>query len=189
MFLYFERKTRYMIITISGKPGSGKSAVAKLVAKKLKLKHYSIGDFMREIAKEKGISLLELGKIAEKETWIDKLLDKKQIELGKKGDNFIIDSRLGFHFIPNSIKIFLDVSLDISAKRIFNCKRKLEKENLTIKKTEENIKKRIRSEKLRYKKYYNLDCYDKKNYDVVVDTNEISAKEVTEKIIKSIKSD
>ena len=100
-----------MIITISGKPGSGKSTVAELIAKRLSLKHYSIGNFMREIAKEKGISLLELGKIAEKERWVDDELDKRQIELGGREDGFVIDSRLGFHFIPKSVKIFLDVNL------------------------------------------------------------------------------
>jgi len=176
-----------MIITISGKPGSGKSTVAKLVAKRLKLKHYSIGDFMREIAKEKGISLLELGRVAEKKRWVDEELDKRQIELGKKEDNFVIDSRLGFHFIPKSIKVFLDVKLGEAAKRIFSCKRKGEKENLSLEKTMKNVKKRIRSERLRYKKYYGLDCYNRKHYDVVVDTSEIPAEVVSRKIVDKLK--
>ena len=46
-----------MIIAISGKAGSGKSTIAELLAKKLKLKHYSIGNLMREMAKKKNISL------------------------------------------------------------------------------------------------------------------------------------
>ena len=36
-----------MKITISGKAGSGKSTIARGLAKKLELKHYSIGDLMR----------------------------------------------------------------------------------------------------------------------------------------------
>ena len=51
-----------MIITISGTPGSGKSTVAKMIATKLGFKHYSTGDFMRQMAKERGISLEELSK-------------------------------------------------------------------------------------------------------------------------------
>ena len=105
-----------MIITISGKPGSGKSTIAKELAKKLKLKHFSIGDFMREMAKDKNISLLELSELSEEDKSIDKELDNKQIQLGKREDNFIIDSRLGFHFIPNSVKIFLEVEIKESAK-------------------------------------------------------------------------
>ncbi|MAG08405.1 cytidylate kinase [Candidatus Woesearchaeota archaeon] len=186
MFLYLDSKAKLMIITISGKPGSGKSSVAKLIAKKLKLKHYSIGDFMREIAEKKGISLLELGKIAEKERWVDEELDKRQIELGKSEDNFVIDSRLGFHFIPNSVKVFLEVDLKTAAERIFNCRRKEEKENLTLNKTMENVKRRIKSERLRYKKYYSLDCYDKKQYDIIVGTTGMPAEKVSEEVIKRI---
>ncbi len=73
-----------MIITISGIAGSGKSTVAKLLAKRLGYRHYSIGDFMREMAKERKVSLLELSKEAEKGHSIDKELDEKQRELGKK---------------------------------------------------------------------------------------------------------
>ncbi len=115
-----------MIITISGIAGSGKSTVAKLLAKKLNYKHYSIGDFMRELAKERGTTLLELSKEAEKDKSIDKELDKKQTELGKTKDNFVIDSRLGFHFIRNSKKIFLEVQLNEAAKRILKEKRQHE---------------------------------------------------------------
>ena len=91
-----------MKITLGGTAGSGKSTAAKLLAKKLGYKHYSMGDFQREIAEEKGISLLELGKLEEKVKSLDEEVDQRQIELGRKEDNFVIDSRLGFHFIPNS---------------------------------------------------------------------------------------
>ena len=44
-----------MKITLSGMVGSGKSTNAKLFAKELGYKHYSVGDLMREMAKERGI--------------------------------------------------------------------------------------------------------------------------------------
>jgi cytidylate kinase len=187
MFLYLGSKAMVMIITISGKPGSGKGTVAKIIAERLNLKHYSIGDFMRDIAKEKGVSLLELGKTAEKERWVDDELDKRQIELGKKEDGFVIDSRLGFYFIPKSVKVFLDVNLNESAKRIFNAKRKDEKDNLNLKKTKDNIKKRMKSEMLRYKKYYGLNYYDKKHYDFVVDTSGVSIDKVVGTVVEWLK--
>tara|TARA_Y100000310_G_scaffold61961_1_gene57202 strand:- start:6951 stop:7529 length:579 start_codon:yes stop_codon:yes gene_type:complete len=188
MFLYLEEKTMVMIITISGKPGSGKSTVAKIIAKRLNLKHYSIGDFMRDIAKEKDVSLLELGKTAEKERWVDDELDKRQIELGKKKDDFVIDSRLGFYFIPKSIKVYLDVDLEESAKRIFNAKRKDEKDNLSLEKTIENVKKRMKSEVLRYKKYYGINYYNKKHYDFVVDTSGVSIDKVVGMVVEWLKT-
>ena len=176
-----------MIITISGKPGSGKSTVAKELAKKLNLKYYSIGDLMGRIALEKKISLLQLSKIAEHDESIDKELDQKQIQLGKTKDNFVIDSRLGFYFIPNSIKVFLDVSLEEGAKRIFKTKRADEKENISLNDTIKNIKKRIKSEKKRYKKYYGIDHYDKKNYDIIIDTTKRDVKQVVRIILDKIR--
>ena len=94
-----------MIITISGSPGSGKSTVRDLLAQKLNLKRYSTGDFMRQLATKSGVSLEEFGKMAQQDSSIDKQLDDRQVKLGREEDNFIIDGRLSFHFIPNSIKI------------------------------------------------------------------------------------
>jgi cytidylate kinase len=42
-----------MIITIAGTVGSGKSTVGRIIAKRLGLKHYSIGDLMREMAEQR----------------------------------------------------------------------------------------------------------------------------------------
>jgi predicted cytidylate kinase len=174
-----------MIITISGKAGSGKSTVAKEVAKELKLKHYSIGDLMRQIAKEKNISLMELSKLAEKDKSIDMELDKKNIELREK-DNFVIDGRLTAYFNPYAeLKVFLDCGDKVRAERILKDKREDEKSkniNGLIKK----IKQREQSERKRYRKLYNVDYYDKKLYNLIINTTNLSIKEVVEKIIKSI---
>lgn len=176
-----------MIITISGKPGSGKSVITKLLAKRLKLREYSVGDYMRKIARKRKISLLKLSKEAEKSRKIDKQLDKWQKSLNKK-KNFVINSRLGFYFIPKSIKIFLDVNSNEAARRIYNDrKRKTEKENITLAQTKRNIKKRIGSEKQRYKKYYNLNPYLKKNYDFWLDTTKLNIKQVVDKVLEFVK--
>jgi len=177
-----------MIITITGNLGSGKSTVAKLVAQKLDLKHYSTGDFMRQMATERGVDLLELNKIAEKDKSVDKELDDRQIKLGKTENNFIIDARLGWHFIPHSIKIFLDVTDEEAARRIFSDQRTTEKPYNTIQEAMENIRKRRESEKKRYRELYGLDYYDKKNYDLIVDTTKITAEQVAEKTVDFVRS-
>jgi len=174
------------IITINGTAGSGKSTVAKLLAKKLDYKHYSMGDFQREIAEEKGISLLELGKLEEKDKSIDEEVDQMQIDLGRKEDNFVIDSRLGFHFIPNSIKIFLDADFEERAKRILADTIRKE-HNVNLKTTKQNIKTREASEKKRYKEYYNINPYDKKHYDLIIDTTKLTPEQVVDKIIKFLR--
>ncbi len=113
-----------MIITISGMIGSGKSTVADELARIFKYKRYSSGDFMRQLAQKKNMSLIELSRIAEKDPEIDREIDKRQIELGQKEDNFVIDGRLAWHFIPKSVKIYLDVSNEEAAKRIYKDKRR-----------------------------------------------------------------
>ena len=175
-----------MIITISGALGSGKSTVAKILAKNFDLKHYSTGDFMREIAAKRGVTLLELSKLAETDKTIDEELDERQINMGKEEDNFIIDARLGWHFIPYSLKIFLDVTDEEAAKRIFSEGRTDEKYNVDLQATLENIKNRRESEIKRYQEYYEVNYFDHNNYDLVVDTTGIPAVEVAEKIIKFI---
>lgn len=173
-----------MRITISGKPGSGKSTVAKILARKLKLKYYSVGNIMKEIASELGISLIELNKISEQDNTLDNFLDSYQKQLNKR-DNFILDSRLGFHFIKKSIKIFLDVDIKEAAKRIIKQKRDVEKAR-TIKEMETLLKKRIKSEVKRYKKLYNINHLNKNNYDIIIDTTDKNQKQVVGIIIKKL---
>lgn len=174
-----------MRIVISGTSGSGKSAVAKALAKELGYRHYSMGDFMREIAEEKGLNLLELGKIAEDNIEVDRQIDERQKKLNKE-DNFVIDSRLGAFFIPESIKIFFDADLKTRAKRIMEDVRETEK-NISLKETIKNMKKREESEKKRYKKYYNIKCYDKTKFNLVIDTTKLSIEKTVEKIKRFLK--
>jgi len=174
-----------MIITISGAPGSGKTVVADAIAEKLKMKRYSVGNFFRQMAKEKGITLQELNAINEKEDSVDKKADEWQIEIGKKEDNFIIDGRLSYHFIPNSIKIYLDVKPEVGAKRIMKDKRPGE-EMPTEEQAVKMWKKRLNSDKKRYKKYYNLDPNKKSQYNLFLDSSDMSVEEEVTEVLNFI---
>ena len=178
-----------MKITISGTPGSGKTTVAEILAKKLRLKHYSIGNLRGKMALERGIDIDELNKLGEREEFTDKEVDEYQRELGEKEDNFIIDGRLSYHFIPSSVKIFLDVDLKTSCERIMKDERADEKTFDTVEETEQHIKNRIASDDLRYKKYYGLDYKDKTQYDLLIDTSEMTAEEVAENITKYLEKE
>ncbi len=173
-----------MRITISGKAGTGKTTVAKLLAKKLKLAHYSIGDLMRTIAAEKGLSLLELNKLAEKDSSIDLELDNKLKELGKTKDNFVVDGRLTAFFIPNAdVRVFLDADDKVRAQRILKAKRQHEKSK-SLREALGNIKKREESEKKRYLKYYGVSYTDKKLYNCVIETTKMAPYQVVGHITK-----
>jgi len=175
-----------MIITLSGSAGSGKSTVAKIVAKKLNYTHYSTGDYMRQMAEDRKISLLELSKIAEKDQSIDEELDQWQIDLGKKKDNFIIDGRLSFHFIPKAVKIYLYADIKEMAKRILADSIRKE-HNINLKSTIKNIETRKKSEQKRYMIYYKINPYEKKHYDLVINTTKLAAEEAADKIVDYVK--
>lgn len=174
-----------MRITINGMPGAGKGTIAKYLSRKFKLKLYGIGDLRRKMALERGLDINQLNKIGEKEKWTDKEADEYQKKLSKK-DSFIADGRLSWHFIPNSIKIFLKVKPEIGAKRILKDKRKSEK----YKNLDEAIKKlkgRMNSDIKRYKKLYGIkNIYAANNYDIIIDTSEMPIKEMNKAAEKAI---
>jgi len=158
-----------MIVTISGDAGSGKSTCAKGLANALGLKHYSSGDLMRQIAIDRALTLEELCKEAELSNEIDAELDKRQENLGKTEDNFIIDGRLSAYFIPHAVKVFLIAPIEERAKRIFKDNRDIEHAD-SIEKTIEMINNRRKSEEKRYLAWYNFNPYNLDEYNIVYDT-------------------
>ena len=173
-------------ITISGLPGAGKNTISKFLAKRLKLKHYSVGDFRRELAVKKHMTIHQLNKLGEKSIWSDKIADDWQKSLAKK-DNFAIDGRLSWHFILNSIKIFLKVSELKGAKRIFHEQRKSEGKYNSLKEVIKSNKERVKSDIKRYKKYYNLNPYSLKHYDIIIDTSDLNKKDMKNAALKAVK--
>ncbi len=173
-----------MQITIGGMPGSGKSTVASLAAKKLNLKFYSMGGIMRELAAKRGMPINEYVSLKED---IDTELDGYQKSLGEKEDDFIIEGRLAFHFIPRSIKIFFDIDLKIASERIFLDPRlKSERPYSSASECLKALKLRIADDKKRYKMRYGLDAYDSKNFDYVIDTSNMAIDEAVGKVLSIV---
>ncbi|MEK7569528.1 MAG: AAA family ATPase [Patescibacteria group bacterium] len=182
---------RKEIITINGVPGAGKSSTADLVARELGYDRFSSGDFMRKIALERGVTLNKLSEMAEKDTSIDQAIDEEVKKLRNRGGT-VIDSRLAFHWIPESFKVFLDLPLNISKERIFKdfeenkLRQASEKRAGTSEEVYEKITKRLESERKRYRELYSIEDHtDKKNYDLVVDTNKNNLEGVARIIVRS----
>ena len=179
------------IITIAGAPGSGKSSTADGVARELDFKRFSSGDFMRKIALELGLSLNELSEKAETDNSIDFKIDDEVKKVGEM-NKIVLDSRLGFHWIPNSFKVYLDLPLEIAKDRILNNLKvnKLRQESEGSSTPEEiyqKITKRLASEKKRYMELYGIDHTDKNNFDLVIDTNKNNLQEVVQIIVSEYK--
>ena len=179
------------IITIAGNLGSGKSSTAKMVSDILGYKHSSTGDFMRSIAEKRGVSLVELSKIAENDISVDTSLDDHNRKIGE-GENIVLDSRLGFHFVPESFKVFLKLDSVIAAQRILEDKKNNPDRNKedannfdTVEDVSRSISERLISEKKRYKDLYEIaDHTSPENFDLVIDTSLESLPEVSKKIVE-----
>jgi len=176
-----------MIITIAGDIGAGKSTVASILSRELGFNNYSCGRFQRKIAEDRGVPILELAEIAKTDPTVDEDTDNWQVEIGKKEDNFVMEGRISFHFIPNSYKVYLAVSPEEGGKRVYKSKRPDEQANTTLKATIDNNRIRREAELYRYKTTYNLDPTDEKNYDLVIDTTKLPAVEVARRIIEGMK--
>ena len=178
-----------MIITISGHPGSGKSTVGKLLAKKLRYRYYSIGAMRRAMAKERGLTLQEFNVLGERQAFTDREVDQWQSRLGREKDKLVVEGRTSFHFIPHSVKILFVVDLRSAAKRIMNDPahvRRFEASHHyeTVKDLVHGLRQRMASDSRRYRKYYRLDIFDRRHYDLVVNTTRTAPRETLANIIK-----
>ncbi|MFH1366987.1 MAG: (d)CMP kinase [Patescibacteria group bacterium] len=182
-----------MIISISGKPGSGKSTIAKRLAQDLGYKRYYMGDIFRAASKKKNLTLVEYLKLGEKDHSIDKEVDKQLSEIGKREDNLVIEGRTAYHFIPQSLKIFLDVDENIGAKRVFedfkiNSMRNEARQVTNVEDVLQINRERMKSDEKRYREIYGIDVFNPDNFDFFLDTTSFSKEEEYQKIFKYIKN-
>lgn len=182
-----------MIITIGGDAGSGKSTVAQLVAERLGFKFHSIGNLRRQMASARGMTIEEYNKLGETDPSTDKEADAFQEKLGKTEDNFVLEGRLGWKFIPQSFKVFLAVDEKVAAERILKDhqakRRASEKAIHTIDEALAHLRARRKTDTLRYKKYYNTDFLDMKHYDLVIDTSKSTVEKVADEILEAARKD
>lgn len=163
-----------MIVTLGGQVASGKSTLAKKLAKRLDIKHISAGSIMRELAAEKNTTLIEFSKYAEAHPEVDKLVDDRQKELASKGD-CVVEGRVSAYFIPADYKVWLTCSLEERARRARG--RGDADEDI-----EAAIKAREESERKRYQEFYDIDLSDLSVYDLVLDTTSIGIDEMVDTV-------
>ena len=159
-----------MIITITGLPGAG--------------------DLRRKMAEDRGMTIHEFNALGETEDFTDKDVDAYQEALGKEQDEFIIDGRLSWYFIPHSFKLFLSVDPKEAARRIFNDSKEGQRPNEDVYRSVEEVEEanaaRLASDMKRYQKYYGVDYLKEGNYDLVIDTTDKSPEEILQLILSAL---
>lgn len=175
-------------ITLSGELGSGKSTVANYLISKMPFKIVSAGLLFRQLAAKHGMSAKEFNEFIESDPKYDHYVDDTMAELGRKDENIIFDSRMAWHFVPQSFKIYLYVDVDTATERIFNDKGRVSESYSDKATARQEIIDRRKSELLRYQNFYHCNLDDYSNYDLIVDTSHATRDEVNELIYNSFKA-
>jgi predicted cytidylate kinase len=182
----------YMIISLSGAHGSGKSTVAQKLAETLNWPRYYMGGLRREAAKKRGMTLAEYNKLGETDPQTDREVDDYQKKLGETDDNFIVEGRTSWYLIPHSLKIYLDVSEEEGDRRVFGHLQQKNDRNEdnnieSVEDVKESLRRRLASDRLRYQKYYGIDVNDVKNYDFYLDTTNLTQDEVFQSVYEYVR--
>jgi len=175
-----------MIITITGKPCSGKGTVSKIFCKKYNFEYVCTGDMFRELAKSYGYDdILEFQKDEVCKN-ADEIVDNKTSELGKTSidKNIVVDSRLAWHFIPKSYKVFIDIDWETAGERLINANRSNEQAK-DITSAINKLKNRWQEENSRYLELYNTNNLNLNNYNLVISSKNKSPEEVADIIYEN----
>jgi predicted cytidylate kinase len=177
-----------MIITLSGAPGSGKSTVARMLARRLGFRYYSMGKLVRGYARQHHLKLADLRIRMAKNPAYDRRIDATAARLGKTRDDFILEGRLGFHFIPHSVKAYLTVDTKEAARRIWRDvnagKRREEEGRVSLARIYRDIRRREADDVLRYRKFYRVNPEERKHYDIVISTTRKTPERVVSALVR-----
>ncbi len=172
------------VITITGDHASGQGTASNLLKEYLSYEIYRNGQYVRKLALEKGMSIVDFQVYLNEHPELDREIEKSATNYANEHDNLIVDAKLGWYAIPDSFKVYLKVDIDISAKRAFEDNARKETEPFkNIEEAKEKITYRHKEETKRWIDEYGVNRDDMSNYDLVVDTSNLTPEEVAKIIV------
>ena len=172
-----------IVVCISGMAGTGKSTLAKKLAKKYNLRYFSGGDALKELAKDEGydsssrgwwesIEGLSFLEKREKNLEFDKAVDDKLLEYAREG-RVLLDSWTMAWLLKTGFKIWLVASVKQRAERI------AKRDRIAVKKALQALKEKEARTKAIYKKLYGFKLgEDFEPFNLVLDTDNLDTGEV-----------
>ncbi len=159
-------------IAFSGPPGGGKTTYAKRLAEELGLEYYSAGSIFREYARERGVSLEELNRLAEKDPSIDYEIDSHTYRLGCKG-NVVLEGHLVAWVVSSvaDVKIYITAPLEIRVERIARREARSRSEVFRETVAREYLHRH------RFLKLYGIDIANLQIFNLILDTGYLSPDE------------
>ena len=167
-------------IAISGRIGSGKSTVAKIVAKKLKFRYISGGGLFRPLAREIRISVTQLLGLCKREKSIHYKLDRRMVREVKKG-RIVADGKLIVWHSDADLKVFLTASKRERARRI------AKREQISFYEGFRDVTRRDRAEKESFTTAYPRLKFTRPPHHILIDTTTVGIEKTAKKILKYAK--
>lgn len=174
------------IVTITGESGSGVSTVAGKLAEALEYRKFSAGGLFRNLAVQYGTSVEELNEFAQSNRVVDREIDMLIRRLGR-GNDLVLDSRLGYYWIHDSFKVYLTIDPEIAARRIYEdvvSGRRKGEDAVSISQTLASIQAQVESTTARYFRDYGIDISNTSSFDLIIDTDDKTPDEVAALIRK-----
>ncbi len=178
-----------MKITLFGLAGTGTSTVGKMLSKNLDYTFTSSGNMFRKWAEGKGMTMEEADVFLKSNPETHLEIDATNKKFGQENDNFVLDSRMAWYLIPDSVKIKLACDDDVRFKRIAesNGSGRIAYKNEDLQTTIEKTMKRQNDHQEVITKLYGIqDMNDDKNFDLVIDTTCISPAKVLCRILEYV---
>jgi len=172
-----------LVVTIAGPHGTGKSTYAKIIAKQFKLRYVSAGQFFRDLAKQKGVSLEELSRQAANSQEIDRLIDERSAAEAAKG-NVVVEGQLAAWMAKDQaqVRIYLKAPEEVRIGRIAN------RDHLDYEVARRQTLEREEIQRDRYKRYYGIDIDDLSLYNIVVETGNRSIESTSAEMMYKIRN-
>ncbi len=161
-----------MKIAISGFAGSGKTALANKLYSILFSKYPGmslIKPTFKDLAKEKGLSLMEFQELAEKDFDIDREFDNYIKKKASESQHCIVSTWLAIWMVDADLRVFLYSSVEERARRV------AKRDGMSFMNALEHVKERDEQNIKRYKEVYNIDITNfNERADIVLNSSSFS---------------
>jgi len=174
------------VICISGFAAVGKSTAGKMLAKRLRLKYFSGGDALKALAKEMGYRPtgagwwetakgLEFLKLRGKDPSFDRRVDRKLLEVCRRGGVVVDSWVIPWLFKGRSLNVWITADKKVRAKRMAS------RSKISVSRALRILAKRDRESAAIYRRIYGIRIgEDFRPFHLIVDTTRMKPEQVVD---------
>ena len=173
-----------VLIAVAGLPGTGTTTLCRILSPRLRLPHVYAGQIFRDMAKEHSMGVNEFGEYAETHPEIDIELDRRMIDVARKGEA-ILEGRMAAWQMreahASGLKVLLEAPEEVRARRVAD--REGVKDGMHVLAQNRH---REASEAKRYREFYGFDPNDPRHYDLVIDSSTRTPEAIADLVVSKL---